>query len=75
MKKTTVYLDDELAISLKDIAKREDRSEAEIIREGLSIYVDGRRRLLPSFVGSVSDDSFSAVDDENYLEEHWKPDW
>jgi len=64
MKKTTVYLDEELAIALKDIAQREDRSKAEIIREGLSRYVDGRKRPLPSFVGSVSDDLFSAVDDE-----------
>lgn len=75
MKKTTVYLDDETVASLKLIAQRESRSEAAVIRESLAVYIAGKQSKLPSFVGSVADDSFSAADDEAYLDEHWKPDW
>jgi hypothetical protein len=75
MRKITIYLDEELAFAIKDIAAREGRHEAEIIREGLAQYVAGKQRPLPSFVGMVSDATVQGKDDEAYLEEHWKPDW
>ena len=40
MKKTTVYLPDELAHRLKTAAASTGRSEAELIREGVAAVVD-----------------------------------
>ena len=75
MKKTTIYLSDELVIEIKSASRRERRPEAEIIREALGGYFKRQKRSLPSFVGMVSDGSFDASKDEEYLAEHWKPDW
>lgn len=38
MVKTTVYLDPDTAIALRQLAQSQDRSQAELIREALSIY-------------------------------------
>ena len=38
MKKTSIYLDDEDAARLKRLACREQRSQAEIVREALRAY-------------------------------------
>ena len=38
MRKTSVYLDDELAERLVRLAQAEGRSQAEIIREAIAIY-------------------------------------
>jgi metal-responsive CopG/Arc/MetJ family transcriptional regulator len=75
MKKTTIYLPEELMIEIKIVSKQDRRSEAEIIREALGEYLTQRRRPWPRSFGMVADGSFNAADDEAYLEEHWKPDW
>jgi hypothetical protein len=75
MKKVTIYLNEDLAFAIKDIATQESRPEAEIIREGLAQYVARQKRPLPSFVGIASEATVQGKDDEAYLEEHWKPDW
>ena len=41
MKKTTVYLPDDLKNSLEVVAKNQDRSEAELIREAISALIEG----------------------------------
>ena len=41
MKKTTVYLPDDLKNSLEVVAKNQDRSEAELIREAISVLLEG----------------------------------
>lgn len=43
MKKTTIYLSDELKDGIEAAARREKRSEAEIIRDALSAAVEARR--------------------------------
>ncbi len=75
MKKTTVYFPESMLIEVKTRAKQDRRSEAELIREAVHIYLSSGNRSLPSFVGMASDGSFDAEDDEVYLAEHWKPDW
>lgn len=72
MKKTTVYLPDDLVIEIKSASRRERRPEAAIIREALTGYFKAQKRTLPSFVGMVSDGPFNAAEDEEYLAEHWK---
>ena len=75
MKKTTVYLPDEMALQIKAASLREHRSEAEVIRVALGDYLNKRQRELPSFVGMVCDQDFQGRDTDTYLDEHWKPDW
>lgn len=47
MKKTTVYLPDELKLSLKRMATEQRRSEAELIREAIQALVGSRPRPRP----------------------------
>jgi len=47
MKKTTVYLPDELKASLERMAHDQGRSEAEIIRAAIQATVDQRQRPRP----------------------------
>jgi hypothetical protein len=75
MKKTTVYLEEELVFAIKDIAARQARPEAEVIREGLAQYVAGQKRPLPSFVGMAPEGTVHGRDVEAYLDAHWKRDW
>ena len=43
MKKTTLYLPDELKEKLEDVARLEGRSEADVIRDALAAAVNSRR--------------------------------
>jgi predicted transcriptional regulator len=74
MKTTALYLEEELVANLKEIAQREDRTESEVIRDGLVLYAARQRQGLPSFFGSVHDKSVRGADDEAWLEAHWRPD-
>ncbi len=47
MTKTTVYLPEDLKISLKRISEEEGRSEAEIIREAIQIAVQKHQNPRP----------------------------
>lgn len=47
MRKTTVYLPEDLKRSLERIARQEGRSEAELIREALADAVERRRPPRP----------------------------
>jgi len=47
MRKTTVYLPDEVKESLERVAEREGRSEAEIIRQAVRAAVAERERVRP----------------------------
>ena len=54
MKRTTVYFPDELKQRLEEVAVRESRSEASIIREAVRTALDGRAApppKLPLFDG------------------------
>ena len=43
MHRTTVYLDEEIALAIRQLAEREQRSQAEIIREALQRYLKHTR--------------------------------
>ncbi|HYM10926.1 MAG TPA: CopG family transcriptional regulator [Bryobacterales bacterium] len=51
MTKTTVYLDPEVALSLRQLAERQGCSQAELIREALATYVRRSGRLKPKGIG------------------------
>ena len=44
MQKTTVYLDEETVIALRNIAVTQKRSQAEILREALTVYIKKTER-------------------------------
>lgn len=51
MTKTTLYLEDDTAQALKQLADDEGCSEAEVIREALVVYRASRLRPSPKGVG------------------------
>ncbi len=55
MTKTTVYLDSDLALTLRQLATSEGRAQAELIREALTEYA--RRRKRPAIPGIGEFDS------------------
>ncbi len=56
MLRTTIYLDEEVALAIRQLADREQRSQAEIIREALRRYLKQaskrRKPFEPSGVGA-----------------------
>jgi predicted transcriptional regulator len=55
MVKTTVYLENDLALALRQLAALEGRSQAELIRQAVSTYA--RRGKRPSIPGAGEFDS------------------
>ncbi|WP_135257411.1 MULTISPECIES: CopG family transcriptional regulator [Thermus] len=52
MKRTTLYLPEELDLLLSQLARREGRSKAQLIREALERFAEAKREgVLPSWVG------------------------
>jgi predicted transcriptional regulator len=51
MVKTTVYLDSETSLSLREIANRRGRPQAQLIREALRAYAAADRPPLPKGMG------------------------
>jgi hypothetical protein len=51
MVKTTVYLDDEVALNLRHLAEIEGRSQAELIRDALKTFTSQRVRPMPTGIG------------------------
>ncbi|MGD2115765.1 MAG: ribbon-helix-helix protein, CopG family [Acidobacteriota bacterium] len=49
--KITVYLDEQVALKLRQIAKMEDRSQAEVIHEALLAYTRKAERPRPKGIG------------------------
>jgi predicted transcriptional regulator len=51
MVKTTVYLDDDVVRSLRAIAKRRSKPQAQLIREAIRTYTAAERPPLPAGLG------------------------
>jgi predicted DNA-binding protein len=73
MEKTTLYLTPELVRGLKDVARRQSRPQAEVIREALTEYLgnQGIPRLESIGIGEYG--KLSASDIDAWLEENWRP--
>lgn len=55
MLRTTVYLDEDMVVALRQLADTENRSQAEIIRDALNAYLQqaqAKRRPLPPGTGA-----------------------
>ncbi len=71
MRKTTLYLPEDLQRSLKEAARRTGRPEAAIIREALTEYLRDRARPEPRSIGAGEDAELAARDSEAWLRDHW----
>jgi len=70
MRKTSVYLDEDLALRLATLAREEGRSQAEILREAVATYEPrGRQDRNFALAGAVHGNGSSIVDvpDEDLL--------
>lgn len=72
MEKTTLYLSAELQRSLRELARRTGRRQADLIREALTVYVGGQERPWPRSIGAAADGSLDAADSERWLGEEWE---
>ncbi len=71
MQKTTLYLPDTLSQQLKVEAKRQNKSQAELMREALAGYVQSRPRALPRSLGLADDAGVSAAESEDWIHGRW----
>jgi len=68
MRKTTIYLPNELKAELERIALERRRSEADIVREGIRLAIDKETPPLPTFGVFDSGDPFLSERVDELLE-------
>ena len=73
MKKTTIYIPDEMATHLAAAARQRKTSEASLIREAIANYVATSERPLPKSIGVVAVEGVTGEDTEDWLLENWRP--
>jgi len=73
MDKTTLYLTPDLSRRLRELALREGRSQAEIIREAIGQYLNGQDEPPLRSVGVAEYGKLSADKVDGWLEENWRP--
>lgn len=71
MRKTTVYLPEELDRSLKAKAQRIGVPAAELVRSAIERSLDKDAAPRPRSIGAGSGGRFAAADDEAVLERDW----
>lgn len=71
MEKTTLYLPPELHRALREAARREGKSQAELIREALAAYLAQRQRPPFRSLGAGEDEELSGRTSEAWLERAW----
>ena len=70
MKTLTFTLEDELELRLTELAKREGRTEIEIVREAITAYTSAG---FPDWVGlGASKDGVLSEQDEAILQAEWR---
>lgn len=77
MKKCSIALPEDLLVELQAIARRESKSQSEVIREALAEYVtdNERGKPRPKSFGMASSGRIQAADLEDWLAETWERDW
>ena len=68
MRRTTIFAEDDLLNEIKDFAKQEKRSVAELIRDALDQYIQRKRKPVQSLsfigIGESGRDDISEKHDE-----------
>jgi predicted transcriptional regulator len=73
MQKTTLYLTDEIRRNLKEVARWTGRSEAQLVREALTLYLKRQERPVPRSIGAGEDSELTARDSKAWLKANWHP--
>ncbi len=71
MHKTTLYLSDDLRLTLEAAARRTGRAQADLIREALRNYLEALAPPVGRSIGAGEDSALSARDSEDWLRRHW----
>jgi hypothetical protein len=71
MEKTTVYLPAHLQRALKEAARSEKRSQAEVLRSALEDYLARRESPRLRSVGIGADRELSGAESEDWLRAEW----
>jgi|FLYL01.1.fsa_nt_gi hypothetical protein len=72
MNKTTLYLPTALHRAVKETARREGRSQAEVIRAALEVYLTQRPKTLPRSIGAAADGRVPAANSKAWILNRWK---
>jgi hypothetical protein len=73
VKKTTLYLSPETQRSLRDLARRTGRHQADVIREALDLYLrEYGERPRPLSVGAGENAELAARNGEDWLRDRWR---
>jgi predicted transcriptional regulator len=71
MKKTTVYLPDATHRSLGEVARRENKSQADLIRAAIEAYLERFKYPWPQSIGMGEDTELSARDAKAWVRRAW----
>ena len=73
MKRTTVFLTEELERLLQETARRTRRPQAEIVRDALAQYLEAQRRPWPQSLGTGknADGSGTSENGKEWVRERW----
>ena len=73
MEKLTLYIDPALHRELKELARVQNRSQAELVREALAVYLQQETCPAPTSIGTGEDGEIPAGEIKNWLRAHWRP--
>lgn len=69
--KTTLYLPSDLQRTLREVARRTGRRQADLVREALDLYLRQQVQPQPRSIGAGEDGELAARDSEAWLKAHW----
>jgi predicted transcriptional regulator len=72
MEKTTLYLPAALHRAVKEAARSEGRSQAEIMRAALEAYLAQRPKMLPRSIGAAADGVVPASESKAWVRHRWQ---
>jgi hypothetical protein len=73
MNKTTVYFPSELQRGVESLSKRTGMSQAAIIREAVTLYLQQQGRPRLRSLGVAKNSEVSGRNAREWLEKHWEP--
>jgi predicted transcriptional regulator len=73
MEKTTLYLDPETHRQLQEAARRQQRPQAQLIREAVAAYLATQSRPLPRSIGMGEDGTLAGSEVKDWLRANWRP--
>lgn len=71
MHKTTLYLPDDLRLTLEATARRSGRTQADLVREALRSYLDALTPPVGRSIGAGDDAGLGGRDSEDWLRRQW----